>query len=240
MQLKGWFKYDRGFSSKIYTITGIKPGRIAIYREAFRHSSVNDADTGGVNVSDNERLEFLGDAILDAVVAELLFRLFPYKQEGFLTEMRTRIVNRDQLAFLSDKLGLVHMMEIKPDLMKNAVAIKTIGSNTLEALIGAIYLDKGYATAKKFIVKRLVGQYLDMEKLMNTTISYKAALLKWAQKTKRKVDWEYGKESDSSGDIHSVTLLIDGEILVTDKNRSRRRAEELCCVKACRSLSIAD
>lgn len=240
MPLKGWFLYGQGFSAKIYRITGIRPSRIAIYREAFRHSSVNDADTGSQLVSDNERLEFLGDAILDAVIAELLFRRFPYRQEGFLTEMRTRIVNRDQMAYLSERLGLVHMMEIKPDLLKNNVAIKTIGSNALEALIGAIYLDKGYDVARKFIVNRLVGQYLDLEKLMNTTISYKAALLKWAQKSRKKVDWQYAKESDNSGDIHAVTLLLDDEALVTDKNRSRKRAEELCCEKACRLLAITD
>lgn len=238
MALRRIFSTNKGFSGQIYRITGVRPGRIAIYKEAFRHSSVNDPDSGKVGVTDNERLEFLGDAILDAVVAELLFLRFPYKQEGFLTEMRTRIVNRDQMAYLSERLGLVQMMEMKPELLRNIVALKTIGSNTLEALIGAIYLDKGYNTARKFIANRLVGQYLDLEKLMSTTISYKAALLKWSQKTKRKVTWQHEKEITPEGDVHILTLELDGEALVTDKNRSRKKAEELCCEKACRMLEI--
>lgn len=234
-----FFRKNKLFSDQIFQITGIRPGKISIYREAFRHSSVNDSDPEKTGNSDNERLEFLGDAILDAVVAEILFLRYPYEQEGFLTEMRTRIVNRDQLAFLADRLGLVHYMEIKPELLRNGVAIKAIGSNALEALIGAIYLDKGYAITKKFIAHRLIGQYLDMEKLMNTTISYKAAFLKWAQKNKKVIGWRYDKEEQKTGDIHIVTLTVDGEDYITDKNRNRRRAEELCCEKACRSLDIS-
>jgi ribonuclease-3 len=227
------------FSAQIYRITGLRPGRISIYREAFRHSSVNDGEADKKTVkTDNERLEFLGDAILDAVIAELLFLRYPYKQEGFLTEMRTRIVNRDQMAYLCDKLGLVQIMEIKPDLLKNGVAIKTIGSNALEALIGAVYLDKGYKKARKFIQHRLVGQYLDLDKLMNTTISYKAVLLKWASQNRKKVEWKHEREGTEKQEIHVLSLIIDEEVLVTDKNRTRKMAEELCCEKACRLLNI--
>lgn len=232
---------DRKFSSQIFRITGIRPGRLSIYREALRHSSVNETEgERKPNRNDNERLEFLGDAILDAAIAEFLFLRYPYKQEGFLTEMRTRIVNRDQMAYLCDRLGLVQIMEIKPELKKNIVAIKTIGSNALEALIGAIYLDKGYTIARKFITRRLIDQYLDLEKLMNTTISYKAALLKWAQQNRKKVTWEHTREGREKHEIHVLSLLLDDEVFVTDKNRTRKRAEELCCEKACRMLGIAD
>jgi ribonuclease-3 len=191
-----------------------------------------------VNNVDNERLEFLGDAILDAVVAEFLFLRYPYQQEGFLTEMRTRIVNRDQMSYLSERLGLVNLMDIKPELLKNTVALKTIGSNALEALIGAIYLDRGYKTARKFVAKRLVGQYLDLDKLMNTTVSYKASLLKWAQQNRRKITWHHEMKIEEKGDVHVLTLLMDGETYITDSNRSRKKAEELCCEKACRMLGI--
>jgi dsRNA-specific ribonuclease len=136
-------------------------------------------------IVNNERLEFLGDAILDAVVAELLFAQFPRKNEGFLTEMRTRIVNREQLAYLASKLGLVEIMDIKRDLHQNRIALKTIGGNALEALIGAIYLDKGFKASRDFIVNRLVGQYLDLEKLMTTAVSHKALVMKWAQQQKK-------------------------------------------------------
>lgn len=240
MALRRIFSSGKGFKGQIYRITGVRPRKIAIYKEAFRHSSVNEPDSANSFTSDNERLEFLGDAILDAAIAEILFLRFPYKQEGFLTEMRTRIVNREQLAYLSERLGLVQMMEMKTELFKNSAALKTIGTNTLEALIGAIYLDRGYKVARHFIANRLVGQYLDMEKLMNTTISYKAALLKWAQKHKRKVDWIHEKEITPEGDLHTLSLTLDGDIFVTDKNRSRKKAEELCCEKACRMLEISE
>jgi ribonuclease-3 len=163
---------------KIYLITGVRPFRLSIYREALTHSSAADATMSGSlfapRTLDNERLEFLGDAILDSVIAELLFKRFPYKDEGFLTEMRTRIVNREQMGMLAYRLGLVDVMEMKPELQKNHTALRTIGGNALEALIGAIYLDKGYKKVSKFIHDRLVGQYLDIDKLMLTTVSYKA------------------------------------------------------------------
>jgi len=233
------FRSKKGLPENIYRITGIRPGRIAIYREALRHSSVNDLEAVNVNNVDNERLEFLGDAILDAVIAEFLFLKYPKQREGFLTEMRTRIVNRDQMSYLSERLGLVQLMDIKPELFKNNVAIKTIGSNALEALIGAIYLDKGYKVARKFISRRLIGQYLDLDKLMNTTVSYKASLLKWAQQNRRKITWEHETKIEERGEVHVLSLLMDGDIYVTDSNRSRKKAEELCCEKACRMLGIA-
>lgn len=214
---------------------------MAIYREALRHSSVNEPDTQGNKLpTDNERLEYLGDAILDAVIAELLFMRYPYRREGFLTEMRMRIVNREQISYLADRLGLVNMMEIKPELLKNPVAVKTIGGNALEALIGAIYLDHGYRTARRFINDRLIGQYMDLEKLMGTTVSYKAQLLKWAQQKKKKVEWKHQVETHARKDLHVVTLILDGVDQVTEKNNSRKRAEELCCEKACRIFGIED
>jgi ribonuclease-3 len=188
---------------KIYLITGINPFRISIYREALRHSSAADAALSdnlfAPRTLDNERLEFLGDAILDSVVAELLFNRFPYKDEGFLTEMRTRIVNREQMGMLAHRLGLVDVMEMKPELKKNYTALRTIGGNALEALIGAIYLDKGYSSVSKFIHKRLVGQYLDIDKLMLTTVSYKAVFMKWIQKNQKKLEWNNGLSMTSNG-----------------------------------------
>ncbi|MFN5250572.1 MAG: ribonuclease III family protein [Bacteroidia bacterium] len=237
MALRRFFSGSSELSGNLYRITGIRPGRISIYKEALRHSSVNDLDRSP-GISDNERLEFLGDAILDAVIAEMLFLRYPYQKEGFLTEMRTRIVNRDQMAYLAERLGLVSIMEIKPEILRNRVAVKTIGSNSLEALIGAIYLDKGYNQAKRFILNRLVGQYLDLDKLMNTTISFKASLLKWTQKHRKVVTWTQDSMEENRQKLHVVSLLIDGEILVTEKNQNRKRAEELCCEKAVRMLEI--
>lgn len=231
---------SKRFSDQIYRLTGLKPKRLAIYREALRHSSVNNADNNDKGIADNERLEFLGDAILDAVVAEMLFMRYPVKQEGFLTEMRMRVVNREQMGYLAHRLGLVQLMDIKSELLKHPTALKTIAGNALEALIGAVYLDHGYRKSKLFITQRLIGQYLDLEKLMSTTVSYKALLLKWAQQQKKGVTWDHKTETHGRKDLHVVSILIDEQNMATDRNLSRKRAEELCCEKVCRLLQITD
>jgi ribonuclease-3 len=218
-------------------VTGVKPGKLRIYQEALRHSSMSDHQNNE-QILNNERLEFLGDAVLDAVVAELLFKQFPKKNEGFLTEMRTRIVNREQLAYLASKLGLVEIMDIKRDLHQNRIALKTIGGNALEALIGAIYLDKGFKTARDFIVNRLVGQYLDIEKLMTTAVSHKALVMKWAQQQKKTFRFQHEVAQNGKMELHVVTLHIEEEPWFTEENHSRKKAEELCCEKACRKLNL--
>ncbi len=233
----------KNLRKKIFLITGIHPVRLSIYREALRHSSAADSALSDNLFAprnlDNERLEFLGDAILDSVIAELLFNRFPYKDEGFLTEMRTRIVNREQMGMLAHRLGLVDVMEMKPELQKNHTALRTIGGNALEALIGAIYLDKGYKTVSRFIHKRLVGQYLDIDKLMLTTVSYKAVFMKWIQKNQKKLEWLNEIEGQSkNNENHVVTMVVDGENWFTEINKSRKKAEELCCEKACRKLEL--
>lgn len=231
-------KKSRDLASKVYRVTGINPGKIRIYREALKHSSTAKKEDSE-NVVDNERLEFLGDAILDAVIAELLFMRFPKKDEGFLTEMRTRIVNREQMGDMAHKLGLTELMEVKQDLLFNKSAMKTIAGNALEALIGAIYLDKGYSTARDFIVKRMVVQYLDIDKLMLTTVSYKAVFMKWLQQQRKQISWEYNVDSSKRLTIHKVSMSVDGEIWFTEENASRKKAEELCCEKACRRLDLS-
>ncbi len=224
--------------TKVYRLTGIRPVRLKIYAEAFTHSSMMEstAEYKGLN---NERLEFLGDAILDAVVADILFNRFPNKDEGFLTEMRTRIVNRDQMSDLAYKLGLIEIIEMKPEIRKNRNAVKGIGGNALEALIGAIYLDRGYKKASWFIRHRLIGQYLDMDKLMNTAVSHKAIFMKWAQKQQKQIQWSNELNPESRSAKHEVTLMVDDEPWFTEINKSRKKAEELCCEKACRKLELS-
>jgi ribonuclease-3 len=228
------------FSDQIYRLTGLKPRRLPIYREALRHSSVNNSGNTEKGIADNERLEFLGDAILDAVVAEMLFMRYPMKQEGFLTEMRMRVVNREQMGYLANRLGLLQMMDLKPELLKHPSALKSIAGNALEALIGAVYLDHGYRKAKVFITQRLIGQYLDLDKLMNTTVSYKAVLLKWIQQQKKNIEWKHQTETHGRKDLHVVSIWIDEVEMAVEKNLSRKKAEERCCEKVCQKLQIQD
>lgn len=144
--------------------------------------------------------------------------------------MRTRIVNREQLGYLASKLGLVEIMEIKRDLYSNKIAMKTIGGNALEALIGAIYLDKGFSAAREFVSQRLVGQYLDMEKLMATAVSHKALVMKWAQQNHRSLRFDIESQIDNRNDLHSVSLVIDDEIWFTEINHSRKKQKN-CALK---------
>lgn len=230
---------NKVLSDQLFRITGVHPRKLSVYKEAMRHSS--SAEVNGLNSSskvfDNERLEFLGDAVLDASIAHLLFLRFPYKDEGFLTEMRTRIVNREQLGHLASRLGLTDLMDINGELRRNRAALKNIGGNALEALIGALFVDRGYGVADRFVRERLVDQYLDIDKLMETTVSYKAILLKWVQKNKKTFEFTVGVDAQKS-ELKNVTLLIDGEEWFTERNANRKKAEELCCEKAVRKLNL--
>ncbi len=209
---------------------------MAIYLEAFRHGSAMRHQNGPKIVQTNERLEFLGDALLDAIVADVLFKKFPKEQEGFLTEMRSRVVNRSQISAMANRLGIVELMDYHADIRLNYQAKKVIEGNALEALIGAVYMDKGYKACYQFVSQRLIGQYLDLDTLMNTRISHKAEFLKWCQKNKLILNWEHLEEDDGKRKLHLITLLVNEEPWFTEKNHSRKNAEELCCEKALRKV----
>jgi ribonuclease-3 len=233
-------KEDQNLVRLIRQLTGFTPGRLEIYREALRHSSIMEMRRGkNERITDNERLEFLGDAILDAVVADMLFMRYPFKGEGFMTEMRTRIVSRQQLTHLAGKMGLVQYMDIHPDMLKNPQAMKSVGCNALEALIGAVYLDKGYRLTRRFIIRKLIDQYLDLEKVLEMEISYQAKLLKWAQKNQKKLQFVAERaDNERRHSLHKVTVMLDDKVLISDVNHSKKSAEELAAEKACKLLEI--
>ncbi|MDZ7742533.1 MAG: ribonuclease III domain-containing protein [Bacteroidota bacterium] len=135
----------------------------------------------GVRLS-NERLEYLGDAVLSSAIADYLFKKFPYKDEGFLTEMRSKIVNRAQLNKLSKKLGLDRFLESEND-SKNLC--KSINGDAFEALIGAMYLDRGYNFTRRIIIKRIINLHLDIDEIEKLENNYKSKLIEWSQKEKR-------------------------------------------------------
>ena len=132
--------------------TGIRPANLSVYQLAISHSSVARETAKGIKES-NERLEYLGDAVLGTVVAEFLFKKFPYKDEGFLTDIRSRIVNRESLNNLARKIGISNIVEYDVN-RKNSLSHKSLYGDTLEALIGAVYLDKGFNVSKRFILTR--------------------------------------------------------------------------------------
>jgi len=171
--------------ASFYKILAFYPYNITLYEQAVLHksSSIKLKDGRWIN---NERLEFLGDAILDAIVADIVFKQFEYKKEGFLTSLRSKIVQRETLNQLALDLGLDKLIKSST---KNTSQKTHIYGNALEALIGAIYLDQGYRVAKKFVHERLIQKCLNLDTVVQKELNYKSRLIEWSQKTKIEVSF---------------------------------------------------
>ncbi len=216
-------KENKELIDTLKNIFGFYPGNIFLYQLAFRHKSVADELQPGVKNS-NERLEFLGDAILDAVVADYLFKIFPYKDEGFLTKMRSKMVSRSQLNALSTKLGITGLIQATKDVRSQP---KSLRGDAFEAFIGALYIDKGYEFTKKVIIERIIKLHLDVDELQKTETNFKSRLIEWAQKQKHQVEFKSEKQTESGNKIlHKVDLYIDGELISTASDYSIKAAEQ--------------
>lgn len=202
---------------------------------AFRHKSVAQELSNGTKKS-NERLEFLGDAVLDTVVADLLFKKFPYKDEGFLTEMRSKIVSRSQLNSLSHKLGLNKLINSSND-SKNIC--KSMNGDAFEAFIGALYLDKGYTFARKIIINRIINVHLDIDELEIQIVNYKSRLVEWGQKEKKLVDFKVVEEiGEGFKKQFLVRIFVDGEVVESGQDFSIKGAEQIAAEKAFAKLHL--
>ena len=200
---------------------------------ALRHKSVSRGNAE-MAMASNERLEFLGDAMLDAVVADHLFRVFPYKDEGFLTKMRSRIVSRQHLNSLAMKLGINDLLEMEGGTMPGS----SVYGNALEALIGSVYLDGGYMHAKNFILKRLFGIYIDLDEIENTETDFKSRLTEWAQKEKKNLEFRVMEEARSNENRNFlVGVFVNNSLLGQASNYSKKRAEQMAAEKAWESIN---
>jgi len=228
-----WFSTDKKLSGALKNILGFYPGNISLYQMALRHKSLSRKGEAKVNTN-NERLEFLGDAILDAVVAEHLFRLFPYKNEGFLTKMRSKVVSRHHLNSVALKMGLQDMLS-KEGVAGNGTSIY---GNALEALIGSVYLDKGFNMAKKFILKRFFGLYINIDELENTETDFKSRLTEWAQKEKKSLEFKVlGESADQKGRNFAVGVFINNTLQGEASNYSKKRAEQMAAESTWEAIS---
>ena len=220
---------DKRLYQSIKNIFGYYPGNIHLYKLALRHRSATTEIVNGVRLN-NERLEYLGDAILSAVIADFLFRSFPYENEGFLTEMRSKIVSRTALNKLSLKLGLQQLIRAGAE---SSTKAKSAGGDAFEAIVGALYLDKGYSFTKKILINRIVNIHFDIEQLIVSEISYKSKLNEWAQKEKQSVNF---KVEEEIGEKHKkqylVAVEINGEIISRSQDYSIKGAENLAAEKA--------
>jgi len=218
-------------------LLGFVPGNLSLYRLAFRHKSVAQSLKNGIKNS-NERLEFLGDAVLGSVVAEVLFKLYPYEDEGFLTELRSKIVNRVNLNQLARKLGFEQLIQYDTR-MVNSTRQSSLLGDAFEALVGAVYLDKGYDFTRNFLINHIIKSHIDIHKLEQTETNFKSKLIEWCQRHARDITFELveNKEGESNK-LFTVQVLIDGEIMGSGKEFNKKNAEKLAAEKACEALSI--
>ena len=225
------------FKKSIKNITGIQPANIALYKLATQHRSVAPQNEKGVRES-NERLEYLGDAVLGMAVAEYLFKKFPLENEGFLTEIRSRLVNRDMLNNVARKMGIPDIVEFSVN-RKNKLSYKSIHGDTLEALIGAIYLDKGYRVTKKFVRRKLIKQHFDLQEVIKTDPNHKSKIIEWAHRNNKEISFEI---SEVRGNSHNrefmAQLLVEGKAVAKGMGFSKKKAEQDAAQKSCEKLNI--
>lgn len=224
------------------SLLGFKPSNMALYEQAFRHNSyVNPGNVQVDGVQSNERLEYLGDAVLDLVVAELLFMTYPTKGEGFLTETRSKIVSREKLADLAIKMGLDEMIQYGKGLGKNKQVMRSLAGNALEALIGAIYLDKGYNFTKNLVIKKILKNYLDMNELVQVEVNFKSRLIEWTQKQKKDVEFVMVEEKiNGRHKTYVMEVRIEGENMGRGEDFSKKKAEQLAARIACERLNVIE
>ncbi len=221
---------DKALAKFIHNIFGFYPKNISLFQLAFTHKSIANRSSNGLTIS-NERLEYLGDAILSAVVAEFLFKKFPAKQEGFLTEMRSRIVSRSSLNKLSQKFGFEKMINcVKP--MDGHSKMRSLGGNAFEAFTGALFLDRGYDFTYKVIVDRVIRLHVDIESLEKNETNFKSRLLEWAQKEKHHVDFrQIDHKNDGYDKLYVIQVFIDEKEFGKASDYSIKGAEQLAAEK---------
>jgi len=225
---------DKQLKHAIKNIFGFKPGNIFLYHLAFLHKSVAQETINGVKVS-NERLEFLGDAILDAVTADYLFKTFPTRDEGFLTEMRSKIVSRTTLNKLSQKMGIDSLIQLD---ISSYGALRSFLGDAFEALVGAMYLDKGYNFTRKILLERIIQHYFDIDELVTQQVNFKSKIIEWAQKERKQIQFVVIEETGSgSKKQYIVELIIDADPLSRGQDYSIKGAEQLAAEKAWQKIN---
>lgn len=214
---------DEEFYYAMRELLDFNPKKIENYEMAFTHRSLKKVDKDGKPFN-YERLEFLGDAMLGSVIASYLYKKAPKGSEGYLTQMRSKIVSREHLNELGKDLNLIDF--VKSNISQDNVG-DNIHGNIFEALIGAIYLDKGYNYCKKFIYEKVIVPYVDIPKLEGKITSYKGLIIEWCQKHKKKYYIESYEDSGNESIKHfSVKISIDGEQIAKGRSTSKKKAEE--------------
>ncbi|HKK79842.1 MAG TPA: ribonuclease III, partial [Phaeodactylibacter sp.] len=188
-------------------------------------------------IQNNERLEYLGDAVLGTIVAEYLFKKYPNSDEGFLTKMRSKIVKRKSLNQIGDKMGL----DVLLNEYNNTRLSRSMLGNAVEALVGAVYLEKGYSGTKRFVVRKILRSYVDVHELETLDDNYKSQLLEWCQKNGQKVDYKLlARYKFEKRDRFKVAVLVNGKKVATADDFNKKSAEQSASERAMQQMGILD
>ncbi len=220
------------FKKELKNILGFEPNSMSLYKTSLTHRSVREAAD-----ENNERLEYLGDAVLSALIADFLFKRYPYKEEGFLTEMRSKMVNRQQLNEIAVRMGLKKVtLYNKTD---GSLRVSQIFGNTLEALIGAIYLDQGYKKTAKWVLDYIILPHMFMDDLEILEINHKNKLYGWANKNGRVLEFETLNEKLENGRrLFTVAATVDGKNIAEGRAFNKKDASQIAAQLAVEKLGI--
>ena len=230
-------KAEKKLITAVRTIAGFRPSNLELYKRASIHSSLVHGHRHQEGFQSNERLEHLGDAILGAVMADYLFKKFPFKDEGFLTEIRSRIVNRETLNIIGKKIGMASIIQY--DQRNTALENRLLG-NALEAFIGAVYLDKGFSRTKKFVVNKLILPYFNLEEVIHINANHKSKIIEWAQSQHKTVRFELIEvlQQEKGRREFCVQLFIENQPCGIGFGASKKKAEQSASEKTIQQLQL--
>lgn len=228
-----YFHPDRELARRLRQLIGFTPVRLQLFKLAFFHKSTFASKDYAI--ANNERLEFLGDAVLSTIVGEYLFKKYPNSDEGFLTKMRSKIVKRHSLDEIADRMGLDLFLAN----YNQTRLSKSMLGNALEALVGAVYIERGYDGTKVFVVRRILRKYLDIHELEGFDDNYKSQLLEWCQKSGRQIEYKVvAKYKSEKRDKFKVAVFVDGKKVGTADDFNKKSAEQLASERAMTALGM--
>jgi len=220
------------YKKQLRNVLGFNPGAVSLYKTALTHRSIRDAAA-----ENNERLEYLGDAILSGIVADFLFKKYPYKEEGFLTEMRSKMVNRTTLNEIAIKMGMRKITHYNK--FDNSLKMSQIFGNTLEAVVGAIYIDRGFIKTRRWVLERIILPYLFMDDLENLEINHKNKLYGWANKNGKNLEFETLEERFENGRrLFTVGAVVNGQLISQGKAYNKKDASQIAAQIAVDKLGL--
>lgn len=228
------FRKDKELYLALYKLLGTLPHDLSLYQLALMHKSVAHRNENGRLVN-NERLEFLGDAVLDAVVGHLVYEHFPGKREGFLTNSRSKLVQREMLGKLAEELGITKLILTSG---RSQSHNSYMGGNAFEALVGALYLDHGYDACMKFMAKHILGKYVNIDSVAYKEINFKSKLIEWTQKNRVSMEFRLLKQStdENKSPVFEFECVIEGIVVGYGKGFSKKQAQQLASEKALKKL----